>query len=565
MLYRKRFYALAAAATVLVGGNGIALAKKGATCSTGGRFIATKSPLVATQVDAAGLFSVTMAVSATGTTLAIPGCTPAAVKLRGTAIKAKWTSCTGLTGKVRLIATAVKSCKRIKGTLSQSKGKPKRKHFATSLTTCGDGIVDSGNNELCDGNCGSGCDPSTCTCRGQTGGTGAFGIVTVNGKQKMYLPQDQVNAAGHGVVSVVNVGVAGNGVAGAPALITDIDLGTSDTATATGGDSLTVIAASTDNHTVWFIDPRTDQVIGTLTLDSSFGTSNFSGGGGVVTGIAIDSLKRQAILSVWNGFVLVDLRTESIVGTIAAPPSENFGFDDQKERIIAPFYDCSASSGTGTPPPCSLPQTPDGAPITGGVLVIDLTNANTIYTFQDPTAFDPTSPAGSEPDSAAADSSTGIIVTPEEGGTVHVIDLAQGVFAGTNVTAPQKLLDPTVHRLTGVAVEPMSHIAFLEGEASSNVGFLKVDSLATLASAITEATMPSLPDGSGFSNLFDPHGIAVTTGILNGGPVGFVVDGGRQWVARVDMAKVFTLSGPVLADADFATAVTYLDARTAAP
>src|SRR5205807_2651615 len=124
--------------------------------------------------------------------------------------------------------------------------------------------------------------------------------------------------------------------------------------------------------TIWFIDPRTDQVVGTLSLDASFGQSSFSGGGGYVTGIAIDSLKRRAILSVWDGFILLDLKTRSIVGTIATPPSENFGFDDQKERIIAPFYDCSDSSGAGTPPPCGLPHTPDGQPITDGVLVIDL-------------------------------------------------------------------------------------------------------------------------------------------------------------------------------------------------
>src|SRR5207253_1580729 len=47
-----------------------------------------------------------------------------------------------------------------------------------------------------------------------SGGTGAFGIVTVNGKQKMYLPQTSLNAARHGIISVVNVGVAGNGIAG---------------------------------------------------------------------------------------------------------------------------------------------------------------------------------------------------------------------------------------------------------------------------------------------------------------------------------------------------------------
>src|SRR5947199_113315 len=130
MLYRKTFYALVAAATVIVDGNGIVLAKKRPACSAAGRFIATKSPLVASQVDAARLFSVTIAtVSATSITLAIPGCSPATAKLKsgGTAIKAKWTSCAGLTGKVQLMGTVAKGCKQIKGTLSQSKGKPHRR------------------------------------------------------------------------------------------------------------------------------------------------------------------------------------------------------------------------------------------------------------------------------------------------------------------------------------------------------------------------------------------------------------------------------------------------------
>ena len=37
--------------------------------------------------------------------------------------------------------------------------------------------------------------------------------------------------------------------------------------------------------------------------------------------------------------------------------------------------------------------------------------------------------------------------------------------------------------------------------------------------------------------MFDPHGIAVTTGILDGHPVGFVVDvsdSPNAWVARID-------------------------------
>ena len=38
------------------------------------------------------------------------------------------------------------------------------------------------------------------------------------------------------------------------------------------------------------------------------------------------------------------------------------------------------------------------------------------------------------------------------------------------------------------------------------------------------ADMPDKPSGGSWENMFDPHGIAVTTGILDGHPVGFVVD-----------------------------------------
>ena len=68
------------------------------------------------------------------------------------------------------------------------------------------------------------------------GGSGAFGIVTVGGKQKMYLPQPYVyTVGGDATIAVVDVGVAGNGVAGAPALLNPIALGTVDGITATGG------------------------------------------------------------------------------------------------------------------------------------------------------------------------------------------------------------------------------------------------------------------------------------------------------------------------------------------
>jgi hypothetical protein len=74
---------------------------------------------------------------------------------------------------------------------------------------------------------------------------------------------------------------------------------------------------------------------------------------------------------------------------------------------------------------------------------------------------------------------------------------------------------------------------------------------------------PSPPEA--WTNLGDPHGIAVTTGLADGRAVGFVVDAGHRWVGRVDLAKLLTLKGStnaLLTAAQTEPAVTMLDART---
>lgn len=420
------------------------------------------------------------------------------------------------------------------------------------------------------------------------GGTGAFGVVTVNGMQKMYLPQSSPSTTtSNGYITVVNVGVAGSGTAGAPAQVTTIDLGVPEFATATGGDSNVIIAASTDSRSIWFIDPNTDTLTKTIQLDATYGRSGFSGGGGYVTGIAMDSANHRAILSVWNGFALVDTNTKTITSVINAPPSENFGFDSVHQRILAPFYDCSSSyDDTGTSPPfCNNYFGPDGTTVMGeGLNVIDLTD-NTVYTYEDPSATDPqgggtpgdmaNSPLGNEPDSASVDPTTQKVVVPSEGGGYqNIIDLSQATFDKTKktVTAPHTYVLGL--GLEGVAVEYNKHFAFLEGEGSSSVALMNLADSSSIDAGSTRpiCTMPDLPGGSSWGNLGDPHGIAVTTGLADGHSVGFVVDSGRQWVARVDLEKmaavptpdagngyVGAIDGPTLAPA-----VTFLDA-TAKP
>jgi hypothetical protein len=78
--------------------------------------------------------------------------------------------------------------------------------------------------------------------------------------------------------------------------------------------------------------------------------------------------------------------------------------------------------------------------------------------------------------------------------------------------------------------------------------------------------MPSLPGGGGFTNLGDPHGIAVSTSIINGKPVGFLVDDGLQWVARVDLTGFAALeqgdAGVTATTSQMQSLVTYLDSTT---
>ena len=396
------------------------------------------------------------------------------------------------------------------------------------------------------------------------GSSGAFGIVTVNGKQKMYLPVSTLNSAGHGVVAVVDVGLKGNGVAGAPALMADIDLGSADIATTTGGDAKIVIAASTQNKKIWFIDPTSDTLIGSTQLDATAGRSSFSGGGGYVTGIAVDSANRRAILSVWNGFALVDLNSKTITQTILAAPSENFGFDGTRELIIAPFYDCPRNSGLPNPPPCDTYLAGDGTRISEGLNIIDLKDG-TVYTYLNAAAADPHAPVGEEPDSAAADPVAGIAVIPSEGnGNQNVIDLTKANFnkANKTVTAPQTLVQNS--SFTGVAIDSSQHLGFWEAEFSSRVGLMSVTDARDSKGTFLPAQMPSAPGASGWSNIGDPHGIAVSTGIADGHPVGFLVNAGFKWIARIDLSVMATLphAQGTMTSAELAPAVTFLDGRT---
>ena len=317
-------------------------------------------------------------------------------------------------------------------------------------------------------------------------GSGGFGVVTVNGKQKLYLPTTKTNAAGNSVVSVVDVGVVGNGIAGAPALITDVDLGTShDVGIMAAGDSTMVLVGSGTTRTIWIIDPQTDTLTKTIALDpSTLKTGSFSSNSvqdTYMNGIAIDSQHRLAYIAQWNGFAVFDMNTMTITSTILANPSENFALDVTHQKLYAPFYDCS-TSGEGTLPPTCVSDAGPFHTITNGLSVIDLTDG-TVYSYRDPAAITPTSPLGTNPDQAAVDPATQLVIVADEISEQYAIDFSQAVFdtAAATVTAPHQLISTGLSTtgpggLDGVTIEPSKHFAFFEAEgANSCIGGLSID------------------------------------------------------------------------------------------
>jgi hypothetical protein len=241
---------------------------------------------------------------------------------------------------------------------------------------------------------------------------------------------------------------------------------------------------------------------------------------------------------------------------IEAPPSENFGFDSFRGRILAPFYECATAALNGAPPSFCADYPDDG------LNVIDL-ESGVAFRYADPAARDPASPVGGEPDSAAVDPASGMaLVSSELGGFENVIDLGQASFtpATGTVTAPHA----EVRNLgfTGIAIPPGASQAFFEEEFSPDVAVVSLSAAAQGNARALVGLLPDLPGAVAWENAGDPHGAGAMA--LGGRAMGLVVNRQRTWIARIDLARMAALpaSGGIIQAADLASAVTFLDPRT---
>ena len=151
------------AVVLLFAGTGRSKKSKPVPCP-GGRYIVSGAALV--TGDSNGLIEPVVI----GNQISIGNaCNPVRAKLKvvkqGTSVMAAWPSCAGLKGKVKLKGTLDTTCASLNGTLTAKKSKLKET-FVANLTRCGDGVVDPGNGEQCDGGAcagGAGC-TAECTC-----------------------------------------------------------------------------------------------------------------------------------------------------------------------------------------------------------------------------------------------------------------------------------------------------------------------------------------------------------------------------------------------------------------
>jgi hypothetical protein len=121
----------------------VALGRTRVPPCAGGRFLVDGEPLLSDPDPALVLDGQRLSIGA--------ACPSAPAKVtanrRGTKLRAKWPTCTGLRGKVLLKAKFDLACGRLTGTL---KAKRFQRRFTAARSRCGDGVVDTAAGEACE-------------------------------------------------------------------------------------------------------------------------------------------------------------------------------------------------------------------------------------------------------------------------------------------------------------------------------------------------------------------------------------------------------------------------------
>lgn len=253
------------------------------------------------------------------------------------------------------------------------------------------------------------------------------------------------------------------------------------------------------------------------------GGAAVSAGSCIVCSMLYDPADDRMVLATAGGYVLFDHNgSHTSARSIAALPSENFGYDPTRNRILSPRY------GNGAPPSLDL---------------VDVARGKA-YSLDAP-------PPLVEPDHGAIDFRTDVAIATEEAGAlVYLMDLSDAKLdapAKGSFQAPQAaivLSSSTPGRLSGVAVDPGTHLAFLAADVGVTMA---VAQLPTSRGAPLEVAdwvvgvVPATPAGTPWYAAGDPHGITLFTLPGSSRPYGLLMNDSRRWLAAVDLQALLRL------------------------
>lgn len=364
-------------------------------------------------------------------------------------------------------------------------------------------------------------------------GSGSIAILTLaqNGQNvtKAYIPLKGVTTDGHGRIAVLQVDPIVS-----PARINTILLSGADEPSGCAANPRDgrIVCIGFDSQRVYIIDSLTDVESAVLTASVS-GVATVSGGKCRICSVVIDPEGAQAVLGTADGLMRIDLESASILSTSTSPSSENLGFDSARRLVFAPHYQRNS----------------DGS-MQSGMNVLRLSDGG-LYEFTGPMAV--------EPDAAAADGGTGLlVVTDEHACTLLIYNLVDAVFddASRTFEAPvgSVILNPCGAQkwlASGIAIDENSHLAFLEEEFGSMVAVVRLPQSAASgvpgaakALSYVVAEMPEIANGTDWTNPGDPHGVAVWYSPTAQQAFGFLINEGGSVLAKIDLAAF--LAAPVL-------------------
>lgn len=279
------------------------------------------------------------------------------------------------------------------------------------------------------------------------------------------------------------------------------------------------------------LKPVPATVLATYATDATT-TLSFTGGSCTICGAAYDAADDGIIIATANGYELYGAPPGNArIKTIAAPVSENFGYNAVTNQVWSPHY--------------------PGAGNTTGFDLADLASGK-LYTLT------PTPTGVNEPDQGAVDNGTNIGITSNEfSNDVYLLPFSQATL---NAPAAAQFTDPFGQTtltsslssacntmLDDIAVDSQAHLAFFTGEFCSPgpVGVAQLPSTSGASPGISDwsfVNVPPVPAGVDWNEAGDPHAVATFNVPTVCADCGAIFNFDRSYLAIVDLKKLLAAS-----------------------